>query len=118
MDTDLWTYVLVVHKLWKMILVPKLFDLSLIALDYPPGVKFAYGLNLTLETYAVSVKSGIGYFLGTFSREFRMRWTMVDVLRSRDDEQNTTLSWSLDGRYPNCLFYIALVYTFDYILHE
>lgn len=48
---------------------------------------------------AVSVRSGIASFLGTFSRGSSMRWTMVDFLQSHNDEQITALSWSPDGRY-------------------
>lgn len=48
---------------------------------------------------AASVRSGVT--TSTISGGSGVRWTVVDFLRSRDDEQVTALSWSPDGRYPN-----------------
>ncbi|XP_058205296.1 aladin [Rhododendron vialii] len=44
-----------------------------------------------------SVRSGVAS--GTLSRGSGARWTLVDFLRSHDDEQISALSWSPDGRY-------------------
>uniref|UniRef100_A0A0A0LBK3 Uncharacterized protein n=1 Tax=Cucumis sativus TaxID=3659 RepID=A0A0A0LBK3_CUCSA len=49
-----------------------------------------------------SVRPGAMSFLGSFSRGFGVRYTLVDFLRSHD-EQISALSWSPDGRYPNQL---------------
>ncbi|XP_021901360.1 aladin [Carica papaya] len=46
-----------------------------------------------------SVRSAAAPFLGTSSRGSGTRWTLVDFLRSHNDEQISTLSWSPDGRY-------------------
>ncbi|KAF5938047.1 hypothetical protein HYC85_025553 [Camellia sinensis] len=46
-----------------------------------------------------SVRSGVTS--GTIARGTGTRWTLVDFLRSHDDEQISALSWSPDGRYPN-----------------
>ncbi|GMP98075.1 hypothetical protein CsSME_00046097 [Camellia sinensis var. sinensis] len=48
---------------------------------------------------AASVRSGVTS--GTIARGAGTRWTLVDFLRSHDDEQISALSWSPDGRYPN-----------------
>ncbi|CAL5435437.1 unnamed protein product [Camellia sinensis] len=48
---------------------------------------------------AASVRSGVTS--GTIARGAGTRWTLVDFLRSQDDEQISALSWSPDGRYPN-----------------
>ncbi|KAI7992404.1 Aladin [Camellia lanceoleosa] len=48
---------------------------------------------------AASVRSGVTS--GTIARGTGTRWTLVDFLRSHDDEQISALSWSPDGRYPN-----------------
>ncbi|KAJ4958150.1 hypothetical protein NE237_025261 [Protea cynaroides] len=50
---------------------------------------------------AASVRSGVSSFLGTLSRGSGVRWTLVDVLRSPNNEQISALSWSPNGRYPN-----------------
>ncbi|PRQ55861.1 putative transcription factor WD40-like family [Rosa chinensis] len=50
-----------------------------------------------------SVRSGASSFLGTLSRGSGIRYTLVDFLRSHNEEQITALSWSPDGRYPNKL---------------
>ncbi|KAI3968955.1 hypothetical protein MKX01_001432 [Papaver californicum] len=41
------------------------------------------------------VRSGIASFAGTLSRASGVRWTMVDFLRSSNNEQISALSWSL-----------------------
>ncbi|KAI3732966.1 hypothetical protein L1987_64179 [Smallanthus sonchifolius] len=41
-----------------------------------------------------------GVASGSLSRGSGVRWTLVDFLRSHDDEQISALSWSPDGRYP------------------
>ncbi|KAD4584652.1 hypothetical protein E3N88_22253 [Mikania micrantha] len=41
-----------------------------------------------------------GVISGSLSRGSGVRWTLVDFLRSHDDEQISALSWSPDGRYP------------------
>lgn len=46
---------------------------------------------------AASVRSGVT--LGTLSRGSGTRWTLVDFLRSYEDEQVSALSWSPTGRY-------------------
>ncbi|CAH9112608.1 unnamed protein product [Cuscuta epithymum] len=46
---------------------------------------------------AASVRSGVT--LGTLSRGSGSRWTLVDFLRTHEDEQVSTLSWSPNGRY-------------------
>ncbi|KAL7197815.1 hypothetical protein ACSBR2_020356 [Camellia fascicularis] len=46
---------------------------------------------------AASVRSGVTS--GTIARGTGTRWTLVDFLRSHDDEQISALSWSPDGRY-------------------
>ncbi|XP_012083887.1 aladin isoform X2 [Jatropha curcas] len=46
-----------------------------------------------------SVRSGTASYLGTLSRSTGTRWTLVDFLRSHNDEQISALSWSPDGRY-------------------
>ncbi|KAJ8759842.1 hypothetical protein K2173_009943 [Erythroxylum novogranatense] len=46
-----------------------------------------------------SVRSGASSYLGTLSRGSGTRWTLVDFLRSHNDEQISALSWSPDGRY-------------------
>ncbi|XP_059668260.1 aladin [Cornus florida] len=46
---------------------------------------------------AASVRSGVSS--GTLSKGSGSRWTLVDFLRSHDDEQISALSWSPDGRY-------------------
>ncbi|KAL7161497.1 hypothetical protein ACSBR2_042040 [Camellia fascicularis] len=46
---------------------------------------------------AASVRSGVTS--GTVVRGTGTRWTLVDFLRSHDDEQISALSWSPDGRY-------------------
>ena len=51
---------------------------------------------------AASVRPGAVSFLGSFSRGSGVRYTLVDFLRTRD-EQISALSWSPDGRYPNKL---------------
>ncbi|XP_043690124.1 aladin [Telopea speciosissima] len=48
---------------------------------------------------AAPVRSGVASFLGTLSRGSGVRWTLVDVLRSPNDEQISALSWSPNGRY-------------------
>ncbi|XP_022934085.1 aladin [Cucurbita moschata] len=47
---------------------------------------------------AASVRPGAVSFLGSFSRGSGVRYTLVDFLRTRD-EQISALSWSPDGRY-------------------
>ncbi|KAI7729983.1 hypothetical protein M8C21_020577 [Ambrosia artemisiifolia] len=42
-----------------------------------------------------------GVSSGSLSRGSAVRWTLVDFLRSHDNEQISALSWSPDGRYPN-----------------
>ncbi|WCJ28691.1 Transducin/WD40 repeat-like superfamily protein [Euphorbia peplus] len=49
---------------------------------------------------AASVRSGAALSLGTLSRGSGTRWTLVDFLRSDNEEQISALSWSPDGRYP------------------
>ncbi|XAR57507.1 hypothetical protein NMG60_11025672 [Bertholletia excelsa] len=44
-----------------------------------------------------SVRSGV--VSGSLSRSSGSRWTVVDFLRSHNDEQISALSWSPDGRY-------------------
>ncbi|KAA0053915.1 aladin [Cucumis melo var. makuwa] len=51
---------------------------------------------------AASVRPGAVSFLGSFSRGSGVRYTLVDFLRSHD-EQISALSWSPNGRYPNQL---------------
>ncbi|XP_019162457.1 PREDICTED: aladin [Ipomoea nil] len=46
---------------------------------------------------AASVRTGVT--LGTLSRGSGTRWTLVDFLRSPEDEQVSALSWSPSGRY-------------------
>ncbi|KAM7501210.1 hypothetical protein LguiB_000114 [Lonicera macranthoides] len=46
---------------------------------------------------AASARPGVNS--GTLSRGSGIRWTLVDFLRSHDDEQISALSWSPDGRY-------------------
>ncbi|GAB2295633.1 hypothetical protein Dimus_029788 [Dionaea muscipula] len=46
-----------------------------------------------------SVRYGAAPFVGTFSRGSGIRWTLVDFLKSPNDENITALSWSPDGRY-------------------
>ncbi|KAL1813421.1 hypothetical protein ACET3Z_023486 [Daucus carota] len=46
---------------------------------------------------AAPVRSGVT--AGTISGSSGIRWTLVDILRGRADEQVTALSWSPDGRY-------------------
>ncbi|XP_048446070.1 aladin-like isoform X2 [Pyrus x bretschneideri] len=53
---------------------------------------------------AASIRSGSSSFLGTLSRGFGIRYTLVDFLRSHNEEQISALSWSPDGRYPNNLY--------------
>ncbi|XP_057467584.1 aladin isoform X1 [Actinidia eriantha] len=43
------------------------------------------------------VRSGVAS--GTISSGSGTRWTLIDFLRSHDDEQISALSWSPDGRY-------------------
>ncbi|KAK1437106.1 hypothetical protein QVD17_02891 [Tagetes erecta] len=42
-----------------------------------------------------------GVTSSSLSRGSGVRWTLVDFLRSHNDEQISALSWSPDGRYPN-----------------
>lgn len=49
---------------------------------------------------AATARSGIAPFFGTVSRGSGIRWTVVDFLRSQNDEQISALSWSPNGRYP------------------
>ncbi|KAK9154555.1 hypothetical protein Sjap_002035 [Stephania japonica] len=49
---------------------------------------------------AASVRSGVASFVGSLSRGSGVRWTLVDFLRSPNDELFSSLSWSPDGRYP------------------
>ncbi|GMP98074.1 hypothetical protein CsSME_00046097 [Camellia sinensis var. sinensis] len=49
------------------------------------------------RTLSVACKSGVTS--GTIARGAGTRWTLVDFLRSHDDEQISALSWSPDGRY-------------------
>ncbi|KAI7991488.1 Aladin [Camellia lanceoleosa] len=46
---------------------------------------------------AASVRPGVTS--GTIARGTGTRWTLVDFLRSHNDEQISALSWSPDGRY-------------------
>lgn len=48
---------------------------------------------------AALVRSGAASFLGTLSRGSGTRWSLVDYLRSSNDEKISALSWSPDGRY-------------------
>lgn len=48
---------------------------------------------------AALVRTGAASFLGTLSRGSGTRWSLVDFLRSPNDEQISALSWSPDGRY-------------------
>ncbi|KAK9124946.1 hypothetical protein Scep_013792 [Stephania cephalantha] len=48
---------------------------------------------------AASVRSGVASFVGSLSRSSGVRWTLVDFLRSPNDELVSSLSWSPDGRY-------------------
>ncbi|KAF5190747.1 Aladin [Thalictrum thalictroides] len=49
---------------------------------------------------AASVRSGVASFVGTFSKGSGVRWTLVDFLRTPNEEQISSISWSPDGRYP------------------
>lgn len=49
---------------------------------------------------AATVRSGSSSFLGTTTRGSGLRWTLVDFLKSHNNEQISALSWSPDGRYP------------------
>ncbi|THG23867.1 hypothetical protein TEA_000884 [Camellia sinensis var. sinensis] len=62
---------------------------------------------------AASVRSGVTS--GTIARGAGTRWTLVDFLRSHDDEQISALSWSPDGRYPNYTFSNSSTYRSFYI---
>ncbi|THF98972.1 hypothetical protein TEA_021814 [Camellia sinensis var. sinensis] len=62
---------------------------------------------------AASVRSGVTS--GTIARGAGTRWTLVDFLRSHDDEQISALSWSPDGRYPNYTFSNSSTYWSFYI---
>ncbi|CAN6576767.1 unnamed protein product [Malus baccata var. baccata] len=53
---------------------------------------------------AASIRSGSSSFLGTLSRGSGIRYTLVDFLRTHNEEQISALSWSPDGRYPNNLY--------------
>ncbi|GMH20233.1 hypothetical protein Nepgr_022074 [Nepenthes gracilis] len=60
------------------------------------------GIFLWAATYpgnSASVRYGAAPFVGTISRGSGIRWTLVDFLKSHD-EQISALSWSPDGRYP------------------
>ncbi|XP_008392519.1 aladin [Malus domestica] len=48
---------------------------------------------------AASIRSGSSSFLGALSRGSGIRYTLVDFLRSHNEEQISALSWSPDGRY-------------------
>ncbi|KAF9664519.1 hypothetical protein SADUNF_Sadunf16G0027200 [Salix dunnii] len=47
-----------------------------------------------------TVRPGAASSLGTLTRGSGGRWTLVDFLRSHNDEQTSAISWSPDGRYP------------------
>ncbi|KAM2032399.1 hypothetical protein EV1_014431 [Malus domestica] len=65
---------------------------------------------------AASIRSGSSSFLGALSRGSGIRYTLVDFLRSHNEEQISALSWSPDGRYPNNLY--SVVWDFlDVYLH-
>ena len=49
------------------------------------------------------VRSGVNS--GSLSRGSGVKWTLVDFLRSHDDEQISALSWSPNGRYPTQLLF-------------
>ncbi|KAK6942094.1 hypothetical protein RJ641_027471, partial [Dillenia turbinata] len=53
---------------------------------------------------AAAVRSGVVSFSGTLSRGSGVRWTLVDFLRTQNDEQVSALSWSPNGRYPYLLY--------------
>lgn len=48
---------------------------------------------------AASVRSGAASFLGSLSKGSGTRWTLVDFLRSKNEEHITALAWSPSGRY-------------------
>nr|GMC84231.1 aladin isoform X1 [Ipomoea batatas] len=66
---------------------------------------------------AASVRTGVT--LGTLSRGSGTRWTLVDFLRSPEDEQVSALSWSPSGRYPSAVLLIIIMhYIFLLILYH
>ena len=67
---------------------------------------FRGGICLWAASYpgnAATARSGIAPLFGTVARGSGIRWTVVDFLRSQNDEQISALSWSPNGRYPNKL---------------
>ncbi|GAB4843992.1 hypothetical protein Ancab_013956 [Ancistrocladus abbreviatus] len=60
------------------------------------------GICLWAASYpgnAASVRYGAAPFVGTISKGHFVRWTLVDFLKSDNDEHISALSWSPDGRY-------------------
>ena len=65
---------------------------------------FRGGICLWAASYpgnAATARSGIAHLFRTVARGSGIRWTVVDFLRSQNDEQISALSWSPNGRYPN-----------------
>lgn len=83
------------------------------------GCSFRGGICIWAASFpgnAASVRPGAVSFLGSFSRGSGVRYTLVDFLRSHD-EQISALSWSPDGRYPNQLkFFSPFIILADDIL--
>ncbi|CAK7339887.1 unnamed protein product [Dovyalis caffra] len=61
---------------------------------------------------AATVRPSAAPYLGTLTRGSGGRWTLVDFLRSHNEEQISALSWSPDGRYPNQFKFEVLYFTF------
>ncbi|GLT95643.1 hypothetical protein SLE2022_133110 [Rubroshorea leprosula] len=71
------------------------------------GVACKGGICIWAASYpgnTALVRSGAASFLGTLSRGSGTRWSLVDFLRSSNDEQISALSWSPDGKYPDSSF--------------
>ncbi|GKV29009.1 hypothetical protein SLEP1_g37990 [Rubroshorea leprosula] len=73
------------------------------------GVACKGGICIWAASYpgnTALVRSGAASFLGTPYTGSGTRWSLVDFLRSSNDEQISALSWSPDGKYPGSRLFI------------